>query len=123
VVHYAGPFKPWDDPECDFAQHFWLYARLSPFYEALLGRLLDKNLKDKAYDPRRLARELEETRALLQSVDVELKRFERRPLGLMAKELVYQKMLTPVVERLTRNNEGLHRKIRSLYRTIHPQRA
>ncbi len=36
VIHYAGGWKPWTMPDCDFAQFFWDYARRSPFYEVIL---------------------------------------------------------------------------------------
>lgn len=36
IVHYAGKWKPWMEPDCDFAHYFWKYARHSPFYEAIL---------------------------------------------------------------------------------------
>ena len=36
VIHYAGGFKPWKVPDCDYAQLFWEYARRSPFYEVIL---------------------------------------------------------------------------------------
>lgn len=36
IIHYAGGWKPWTVPDCDFAQFFWDYARRSPFYEVIL---------------------------------------------------------------------------------------
>ena len=39
ILHYAGPDKPWSDPESDFAEIFWLYCRKTPFYEIVLARL------------------------------------------------------------------------------------
>lgn len=39
IIHYAGPDKPWDDPESDFATYFWKYARETPYYEAMILRL------------------------------------------------------------------------------------
>lgn len=39
ILHYAGAQKPWDDARCDFAPLYWRYARMTPFYEALLQRL------------------------------------------------------------------------------------
>ena len=40
VVHYAGPDgRPWLYPSCDMAEHFWLYAKRSPFYDELQRRL------------------------------------------------------------------------------------
>lgn len=36
IVHYAGRWKPWMVPDCDFSAHFWKYARHSPFYEVIL---------------------------------------------------------------------------------------
>jgi len=36
IIHYAGGWKPWTLPDCDFARFFWDYARRSPFYEVIL---------------------------------------------------------------------------------------
>lgn len=36
VIHYAGAWKPWRMPRCDYAEEFWYYARKSPFYETIL---------------------------------------------------------------------------------------
>ncbi len=39
IVHYAGPEKPWQIADCDFAQLFWFHARKSIYYELILSRL------------------------------------------------------------------------------------
>ena len=39
VRHYAGFEKPWNTLGCDWAEHYWRYARETPFYEDLLGML------------------------------------------------------------------------------------
>lgn len=39
VVHYAGFEKPWNTPGCDKAEVYWKYARLTPYYEALIAKL------------------------------------------------------------------------------------
>lgn len=36
VIHYAGAWKPWNVPACDYAKEFWNYARRTPFYECIL---------------------------------------------------------------------------------------
>lgn len=36
VIHYAGAWKPWQFPRCDYAEEFWRIARKSPFYETIL---------------------------------------------------------------------------------------
>ena len=36
IIHFAGYQKPWDAVDCDFADYFWKYAALSPFYPVLL---------------------------------------------------------------------------------------
>lgn len=36
VFHYAGYQKPWKCGNCDFAFHFWKYARLSAYYPEIL---------------------------------------------------------------------------------------
>ena len=39
IVHYAGFQKPWNVPDCDMAEYFWRYARVSPNYEQLVYKL------------------------------------------------------------------------------------
>ncbi|MBR2996956.1 DUF4422 domain-containing protein [Candidatus Saccharibacteria bacterium] len=48
IIHYAGPDKPWTDPEADFAEIFWRYARTSGYYEVLVERLIAKKRDKKA---------------------------------------------------------------------------
>lgn len=36
LIHYAGAWKPWNTPACDYAEQFWREARKSPFYERIL---------------------------------------------------------------------------------------
>lgn len=48
IIHYAGFEKPWIMPECDFAEHYWKYARKTPFYEKLLA-LISKHKVDALY--------------------------------------------------------------------------
>ncbi len=38
MIHFAGYQKPWDVVDCDFANYFWEYAKLSPYYPLLLKR-------------------------------------------------------------------------------------
>ena len=39
IRHYAGCDKPWSLVKCDWAAHYWKYAKETPFYEELLARL------------------------------------------------------------------------------------
>lgn len=44
IIHFAGEDKPWQNPDfdfSDFAEVFWRNARLCPFYEQLLFRMVD----------------------------------------------------------------------------------
>lgn len=55
IVHYAGPEKPWDDPDSDMADCFWNYAARTPFHDALVERLAandgkKKLISDKTWD-------------------------------------------------------------------------
>lgn len=36
IIHFAGEKKPWIYPNISFAEEFWRYARISPFYEEIL---------------------------------------------------------------------------------------
>lgn len=38
IVHYAGFQKPWDVPDCDYAEFFWKYAKRTKAYEVLLAK-------------------------------------------------------------------------------------
>lgn len=38
IIHYAGNWKPWDVPWCDYADEFWNFARRTSFYEIILYR-------------------------------------------------------------------------------------
>ena len=39
IIHYAGPQKPWFEPEMDFGIQFWECARGTAYYEVMLGRM------------------------------------------------------------------------------------
>ena len=41
IIHYAGNEKPWNSPISDMADIYWEYARKTPFYEAILWRMMD----------------------------------------------------------------------------------
>lgn len=45
IIHYAGFEKPWVKPDCDFAPVYWSYARQTPFYEQLIGKIVPPNAK------------------------------------------------------------------------------
>lgn len=45
IIHYAGFEKPWVKPDCDFAPVYWRYARQTPFYEQLIGKIVSLNTK------------------------------------------------------------------------------
>ena len=47
IVHYAGPDKPWDNYESDFADFFWGYAQRTPFLPTILERSLTRKLEEK----------------------------------------------------------------------------
>lgn len=39
IIHFAGFEKPWTHRDCDQNEVYWRYARETPFYEVLLGKL------------------------------------------------------------------------------------
>lgn len=39
IIHYAGPQKPWFEPEMDMGTIFWEYAKNTPYYEIAFARL------------------------------------------------------------------------------------
>ena len=38
LIHFAGYQKPWDVMDCDFAEYFWKYAKLSLYFPMLLRK-------------------------------------------------------------------------------------
>lgn len=40
IIHFAGPNKPWQSLRCDFAEVFWQYAKMSPFYEIIFSNTI-----------------------------------------------------------------------------------
>jgi lipopolysaccharide biosynthesis glycosyltransferase len=46
IIHWAGPNKPWNNPDISYAEVFWYYAKMTPFYEILIQRLI----RNHAYD-------------------------------------------------------------------------
>ena len=114
IVHYAGPFKPWMDPNCDFGHIFWHYARMTAFYELMILRELREAEE-------RTNRRIDEVDAYIHAVDAELLRYEHRPASLMLKEFCYQKLLVPVANALFKSDAS-HDKAERLYRKIHPKK-
>ena len=51
IVHYALGAKPWQDPNVFLGNHFWSFAKQSPFYEEIL------NTKDSFGELERLKKE------------------------------------------------------------------
>ena len=47
IIHYAGPQKPWFEPEMDFGMQFWECARGTAYYEIMLGRMNRATGKDR----------------------------------------------------------------------------
>ena len=46
IIHYAGPEKPWFEPEMDQGNIFWQYARKTPFAEQMIARMSERRAKD-----------------------------------------------------------------------------
>lgn len=40
IIHWAGRYKPWGNPNIDLAYKWWYYARKTPYYEEILGRYI-----------------------------------------------------------------------------------
>ena len=45
LLHFCGTKKPWMDPTCPHGDLFWEYARQTPFYEELLFRHIQENIR------------------------------------------------------------------------------
>ena len=46
IIHYAGPDKPWQQPDADYAEEFWRYARMSEYYEVMMQRLMRQSVQE-----------------------------------------------------------------------------
>lgn len=54
IYHYAGPDKPWDNPDIEFAEYFWQYAKKTLFYKQLRFNLKEMiRLKNKEFAQRK----------------------------------------------------------------------
>lgn len=86
IIHYAGPDKPWQIVDSDFAELFWKYARKSVYYELLMERL-----------SKQAARE------------VILETPAEPPLRIMAKKAVYgrRKLIAKLFPQYTRRRQWL----------------
>jgi len=40
ILHFLGSGKPWFYPEFELCEMWWKYARTSPFYEEIIGRMV-----------------------------------------------------------------------------------
>lgn len=43
IIHYAGPQKPWFEPEMDMGMQFWECARGTSYYEIMLSRMSERH--------------------------------------------------------------------------------
>lgn len=43
IIHYAGPQKPWFEPEMDLGMQFWECARGTSYYEIMLSRMSERH--------------------------------------------------------------------------------
>lgn len=41
ILHFASKFKPWYDPTIISADLFWKYARMLPFYETIIFKMIE----------------------------------------------------------------------------------
>ena len=53
IIHYAGPQKPWFEPEMDFGMQFWECARGTAYYEVMLGRMNEQSNKPSRMNKRK----------------------------------------------------------------------
>ena len=42
IVHFTTHIKAWQHPELEFADYFWKYARMTPFYEEIIFKNMPK---------------------------------------------------------------------------------
>lgn len=85
IVHFAGVWKPWNTPACDWAEAFWNAARRTPFYERILLENTAGTGKNPVFDERREIR-LHPTRL---KIRVDMKKVNRLlPAGTRRRRLV-----------------------------------
>lgn len=51
IIHYAGAYKPWKQPELYYSEYFWKYARKTPFYEEILYKNMEQFMDRKLNKP------------------------------------------------------------------------
>lgn len=56
LIHFAGYQKPWDVVDCDFAEYFWEYAKLSPYYPMILRKTKRCLMDEREAELSRIAR-------------------------------------------------------------------
>lgn len=136
IVHYAGDEKPWDNPECDFAEHYWRYARRAPFYEVALERRRARAL---GASEERAAAALAEVRELAVAALAEgeaavilaqealdesarLRADLEAQIGGLpserAQRLAYERLLAPAARLVRSRSEGAYQGLRSMYRAL-----
>lgn len=45
IFHYSSPVKPWDSPQQIGSEHFWFFARETSFYEEIIYKRIDQEIK------------------------------------------------------------------------------
>lgn len=50
IIHFAGPNKPWNNPQIPMSEFFWKYAKELPFYEEILYANLKTEEKNITYN-------------------------------------------------------------------------
>ncbi len=89
LIHYNGVRKPWLDTSTHWADEWWKYARLSPFYEQIIYRSLQHHFNHLLLEQRKLPSLLRKYRILrlfrLLSIGNRRKKLEKKLSELKAR--------------------------------------
>ena len=78
IIHYAGPDKPWQQPDSDYAEEFWRYARQSDYYEELMQRLAWQSAREMLPRPFKARAKDKLKRLLMPVVNAVLPKYTKR---------------------------------------------
>ncbi|WP_283127883.1 DUF4422 domain-containing protein [Allofournierella massiliensis] len=78
IIHYAGPDKPWQQPDADYAEEFWRYARMSEYYEVMMQRLMRQSVQEGRPLPRKVRVKNKVKRVLQPIADKLLPKYTKR---------------------------------------------
>ncbi len=88
IIHYNGILKPWSNPEKEKSEHWWIYARKTPFYEEILKRMAMSAIP--MPPPPRKHASNQRLRQILEIQNLAKLRFQRNPHKILSQKTYLQ---------------------------------